>query len=262
MIANQRLFVDRLFDNLQMAQLDDWLKVKTRSIVAAGGKRLLELYSFDLGSLLGAMYPNYAWEFADKDLSLIEHQRLLIEVIFDRLQLKKVDDWLNVSNRAMMLNGGRKLMQFYANDWMKLLTTLYPQHKWDFNALKLKMDRCSVQSSNEFNKSKLSSLKLKFSIEQKKDWYRLPLKVDQINVYRALKLIYPLERWSMWHFKSRTKKMSQRRLFIQLQKHFNTSIVFENYRHAKLVFDVIAMEFDVFIPSHNIAFEYQGGTSL
>ena len=99
----------------------------------------------------------------------------------------------------------------------------------------------------------------KYNIREKNDFYRLTNIVDEINIYKLLKLLFPDEKWQKNIFKIRSKKSKQFLLFIFIQQFYPTMIIIENYRHPFLQSEnERALEFDVYIPALNIGFEYQG----
>ena len=299
LISNQRALMDRLFDELQLESLDDWSKISAMILINAdlpmnlsfttlstppqGDLKLIlkKYYSNNFNNMLTNLYPNHNWNFEQYLQELIEcdahqyfqsikNQRIFMNHIFIKLNFKSLDDWLKISfkpsNQSPKSNQSKlidinNILQLYSNNFMQLLCSVYPLHKWDFKNFKFRPHRVLFKSSIEFNiKDKLISLKQQYLIEQKKDWYRLPTMIDQINVYESLKIAYPLERWSKSKFSNRTKKVRQRLLYCMICNYFSSSLVIESYYHPQLLFinDMTKMELDIFIPSLNIAFEYQG----
>ena len=104
----------------------------------------------------------------------------------------------------------------------------------------------------------------KFSIDKKEIFYRLPISFEKINLFKTLKLIFPNEKWNKKLFFYRSKRTNQRILFSQLQKIYLSHFLIENYHHPKISSNTAEnskktlLEFDIFIPSLNLAFEYQG----
>ena len=267
-IENQNQFIDSLFEKLKLNSLDDWLKISKKKIIKNGGKYLIKFY-FDNNKkkLLTTIYPNFPWNFEEiinnEQLNSIDFQKELMQKIFHYYNFSQLNDWMKISRFQMRsTDEGRKLISYYANDMKKLLSTIYPNFKFQFQQMKFRPSQ-KYKKSPDFNKKQLIYLKSKYSVKEEKDWYRVSSNDDNnyFNLYYALKLIYPNEKWEKNLFFIRTKKSKQRLLFAFLQQIYSSSILLENYRHPKIItdqFNNIPMEFDVFIPNINCAFEYQG----
>ena len=249
LIEKQRLFADHFFYQLKLKKLDDWLKISKQKWKKNGAFSLLVIYHHRLEKLLSAIYPNFPWNFEEliktkKKIQSIDYQRKLMEEIFIKLNLKSVDDWLKISTRKFRRRGGEKLYSFYHYNYYLLLSSIYPNHLWKFS---LKRN----DHSFDFHLLKIKYYKEKFSIMEKKDWYRIG---KDFNLFSSLQLIYQSEIWKKKLFNLRDKRIKQRILFIFTQKIFKKYLQYENYKHPHLN----ALEFDVFIPSLNLAIEYQG----
>jgi hypothetical protein len=124
-----------------------------------------------------------------------------------------------------------------------------------------------------------------FLIRRKEDWYRISVEqlrtlkihttrdrnrrsklfdkvatsfVYNVGLYRALLKTFPSEVWDRNAFRSRSKKSEQREIFLSLVQLLPQSFILENYYHPQLMELGYHYEFDVFIPTLNIAVEYQG----
>ena len=256
-LSNQRKFMDNLFIKLKLKSFDDWLFIKKKTIYKRGGRSLLfTYYNNNMNKLLLNIYPNHLWNF---EIDPIEKQRRLLEKIGRKLGIKELNDWLIVKKSQILINGGKKLLLNYSNDLKKLLITIYPNHQWNFDNIFFRRYG-NYFTSVDFRMEKLKYLQKKYLIQQKKDWYRLQSQTEEINLYQSLKLIYPTEKWNKKLFQTRTKKTNQRLLFILLQQIFSIHFVIENYRHDLIQSFTTSrpLEFDIFIPSLNMGFEYQG----
>ena len=143
----------------------------------------------------------------------------------------------------MKKNGGKKLLKRYDNDMKRILFSIYPNYPWTY----------------QIYSPLISSLIVKYNITQKKDWYRLKYKN---NLFSALKLFYPSEKWKKSNFISRSKKITQRLLFSFTRMIYPSLLIFENYFHPKLIPKQNTVgksyELDIFIPALQLALEYQG----
>ena len=257
--SNQKKFMDNLFVKFQLKTISDWLSITKTKLSTNGGSNLISIYSNQMDQLLPAIYPNYPWESHRFELNNLNNQQHLMEELFIKFKLEKISDWLNISKNQIMKNGGRKLLEIYNLDLLSLLISIYPNYSWQFDKLKYRRN-ISYFSSIQFYKRKIKFLIDKFIIEKKQDWYRLPLRFEDIDLFRILNLIFPNEKWKKSVLSFRSKKTTQRYLYIALREIFHSLITFEDYRHPLIQSNThdIPLEFDVFIPSLNLAFEYQG----
>ena len=257
-IKNQQKYMENLFIKLKLNSFDDWIKIKKTTFIFYKGKYLLEFYSYDKEKLLSNIFPNYPWKFLLNFTKISFHnlnfQRNFMDNLGNKLNLQSLNDWLKIKRISIIKNGGKYLLvNCYLNDIKKLLSTIYYDHNWNFNDLKYKSNG-NYFNNFQFHSDKINNLKKKFNIEKKNDWFRIS---NEINLIKSLKLIYPNEKWKKNHFQNRSKKTNQRLLFIQLQNIFKYYYLLEDYKHPHMNQNN-PLEFDIFIPSFNLAFEYQG----
>ena len=261
-IENQMKFMNKLFNKFKMKTLGDWLFISKTKFEENGGHSLLHFYySNDMKKLLSILYPHYPWQFDILgDIKLTETQISIMNNLFQRLNLKSLNDWLQVSRFQFLSNGGKKILHFYSNDIEKLLSSVYPNINWDFEKNRVKYKpNFEYSKSFEYLSKIIKYWTKKYSIKEKKDWYRLPIKIDEIEVYKSLKFIYSDDRWDKRLFTSKSKKITQRLVQIEIQNIYPSYLLLENYRHPYLLSSFsIPLEFDIFIPALNFAFEYQG----
>ena len=262
-IENQRQFLDHFYHKMQCESLSQLLSISKQKIIKNGGVTFLSLYSFDLNKILLKNYPNYPWKneiFWEKNLFTKEAQQRVMNHLFEKLKLRRIEDWLTVSRFQMLLNGGQKILKFYSNCMANLLQEIYPNFDWKFEEDERGMKfrpHVRYHRTLDFTLKKILFIKRKYSIKKKEDWYRLPYKYDEIELFRSLKLIFPTEKWNKKKFLSRSKKLTQRLLFTFLQSIYPSFEVIENYRNP-LIKRNLSLELDIFIPTLNMALEYQG----
>ena len=258
---NQREFLEKLYKKLGLTELDEFAAVTKQTINRAGGRYLLKhMYKNDICLLLSSVYPHHPWQFDKfKALRSLKLQRLLMEQISQRLKLKDCHDWLQVHKSQIISSGGRRLLELYNYNMKDLLITLYPSEKWG-SFEKLKYRRGFFYSrSLDYHMEKVLYIKNKYLIRRKEDWYRLTMRIEEINLYRSLTKVYPSERWKKDYFISRFKKTAQRKLKIHIERIYPAHNIIENYRPPFLQSDKNNLyELDLFLPSLYLAFEYQG----
>ena len=255
-ILNQRKFMDNLFIILKLNSIDDWINVNKKIIIKNGGRNLLLCYKNDKIKLLNTIYPNILI------YSNINKQRELMDQIFQKLKLKSLNDWLNISRWNFISNGGKILLKIYFDDFEKILKFIYPFHNFNFENINMKFNISKIYSNSIIKtRKKLNYIRKKYFIKEKKDWYRLKVETEYMNIFNMLKKVYPFEEWNVKEFYIRVKKSKQRILFHQIQNLFKSNYLIENYRHPKIISEIginRIYEFDIFLPSLNLAFEYQG----
>ena len=283
-IKNQQNFMEKIYKKYQLKSLDEFLFISNRKIVQNGGNNLLKIYLNNYNKLLTTIFPNFSFDLLN--LSSKEFHLKFLNYLFEKLNLKSIDDWLNVPRNKFILLGAKNLLDFYSNDLIFLLSSLYPSFSLNKNYLNninnnnennninnLKNNRDNREyikmkfrpnnkyyKTIEFNQQKIKYLINKYKICQKKDWYRLPLQIEEINIFRSLSLLFPNEKWDKNLFLHRAKKSNQRQLYIIINQLYKYLLILEDYRPPNLIYqnNWIVMEFDIFIPSLNLAMEYQG----
>ena len=255
-ISFQLNFFNQLFYKLKLNSLDQWIDITKKKIIQNGGYKILSIYSNDLQKLLTTIYPNFPWNF-DQSFLLLDNQRKFFDYLFKKFNLKDKNDWSKISRyRISNFKDGRRLLALYSFNLKNLLTTLYPDHFWDFSKLKYKPTN-QFHSSFEYHLEKLKFLIKKYKIKEKKDWFRLTIKQDDIKLIETLKIVYPNEEWKKENFLNRSKKTNQRLLFITIQSIYSMYLIIENYKNNS-PYGLNYLEFDLYIPALNMAMEYQG----
>ena len=249
-LEDQRKIVEKIFQNLNLKLLNDWLFISSSKFQQSGGRGILAKYK-NMNHMLKTLYPNHNWP------TLIEKQRIKMEKIFKKLQLNELDDYLYLGKKQLIKSGARSILRYYSNNLQQLLLAIYPNHFWNFERLKYRNFGPSMYNSKLQIKRLLSTID-KYSIRQKSDWYRLPTKNSNFRILQLLQRVFPNEIWDKKTFSTRGKKTTQRLLYSMTQKFFPQLNVYEDYRHPVIVSANSYLEFDLFIPSINIAFEYQG----
>ena len=254
-IPSQLIFLENLFNKWEMKTLDDWLKISIASFRKEGGDTILKLYSSSMFKMLKGVYPNYDWSdfpyririFSELSSSL-SLQKNYMSFLFAKLKLKSIDEWRNIKRKMFKEIGGSRLLKIYHYNFQLLLKTIYHDYDWNFIDKKRK---------------KIIYLIKKYQIERKKDWYRIPSSIFRKigGYFPFLSTSFPTEKWAKSQSSSRDKKSKQRSLFISLYSLFkqNNFQIIENYRHDFIISNLnYKMELDFFIPSLNMAIEYQG----
>ena|SRR3990167_2270114 len=141
-----------------------------------------------------------------------------------------------------------------STEWFGFKKARFPRHYWD-----------NIENVKIF----VQFLEKQFKIKTKEDWSRISIEqINQLgagrllrkyeNLYSILKIVYPDISWNKQKFRSRNKRSAQRWLFLQLQQVYPSEELIEDYFHPLTRGSGQNIEFDVFLPSRNVGFEYQG----
>ena len=254
-LKNQKIFMDHLFEKLQLTNLSDWLNISKSQLSQNGAHSLLIHFGNDMKYLLASIYPNFPWYFGDAMFnsnnyfhSLENQGRFMIE-LFAKLGLNSPEKQISISKNKILENGGYSLLSYYSGDINNLFSALFPNHNLH-----------RIRDIKKNLKSIIGFLQKKYLIGKKGDWYRLPHRVNGIDIKRSLQMYYPTEEWNNFAFVSRTKKVKQRIWLVEITKLFPQHLILEDYRkpNFKAKYENPVLELDVFIPALHIAYEYQG----
>ena len=222
LIKNQQSFMDDLFVKLKLNCMNDWHNISRNIISIHGGSLLIYRY------------------YSENNNKLVNDN---INNKNNNVNNKKQNN-INKNNDGNNDNEENKLMR--KNELFPLLTKIYPNYPWEKTISIIDQTKEIVQQFTQ-----------KFSIHQKKDWYRIGRR-KQLIILSHLKLLYQNEDWDDLLRSTRSTKFSQRLLFSAIQNYYQNLILIENYKHPKIILNSFNLEFDVFLPSLNLAFEYQG----
>ena len=173
-----------------------------------------------------------------------ENQMALVESLYDKFNLRSLSDWEEVERVKIIEEGGYNLLvHHYANQLPRLLQTIYPNFPWRL-----------FPSRSARDHRKISQLVAANKIRRKEEWFRLPFSSSLLPLLRRS---FADHQWDEKLFQKKAKKVQQRNLFLSLSSLLPNKLLIENYRHPLLIADR-NLEVDIFIPSLNMAIEYQG----
>jgi hypothetical protein len=251
-------------------------------LIQSGGRGLVRKYK-TLANLLAHHYPELVQQQSDALSGLPigksvshgfwkskENQRLFLESLGKQLNLSSPEQWANVSVDVIYRSGGRQLLRIYPS-FITALREIYPECDWNV------FERVSVPrnfwKSPENIRLFLDKLKTEFSIKQPSDWSRVSSEMlishgggSLVNSYGSIFEILRFSQYEQYpwddlqaELSKRHKRSAQRWLFLQLQKLYPEEELVEDYLHEQITsLAQFAVEFDVFIPRLNMAFEYHG----
>jgi len=152
------------------------------------------------------------------------------------------------------------------------LATAYPEHVWEKAPESKPWPKNTWKDPNHL-RDFFEKCKKELDIQKPEDWHRVSMKqiinlggkaiYSYGNLGDALALAYPKQQWDLNMFSRIGKKSAQRWLALQLKKILpEDTQIFEDFRHPLLTWtdDSISakMQIDLWIPTYNLAIEYQG----
>lgn len=255
-LEDQRSYMEMRYYELKLRSLGEWRLISRNTFIHHDndGKKLLKRYANDMKRLLTTIYPNYDdWNEDDNEVEKRnnkeyykekENQRRCLEEIFKRYELKTMSEWTMVKKADILqCEGAVKLLKQFENSPKRMIQTIYANYPFE-------------DVYRNIKKQKIQRYIQRYDITEKRDWYRISNL--HYNIRFLLKELYPLERWSKETLKNRNKKTKQRLLFIMIKRFYHQHWVMEGYKHPTIMNQTFQLEFDIFIPSYNLAVEYQG----
>ena len=183
-IEKHRTFMEEIFLELSLNSIDDFLHIKRHSLKKrAGSSFLIDPNKNQYKKLLISIFPNYPFDFAEnnsnnnsliqnEDLKFakgMEKQRKLMEKIFIKGKLKSMDDWINISAKKMIRNGGEKLLEYYEGNMKKLLLNIFPNFPWEEEYSNDNINFKSIEKQREF----MDKLFIKFKLNSLDEWLNI-----------------------------------------------------------------------------------------
>lgn len=262
--------MDKIGEQLGVKNVKDWENILfTDFLKIPEAKNFFLRYStfFDL---LKDVYPEHSWDEFNRPVLPYgywknkENQRKFLDSFAKKYSLHSPEDWSKISRVQFSKEGGGPMFRYYPN-FLELLKSNFPEYNWDLN-MKPKIQWKTFTSSEILKK--IADI---YKIDTLEDWYRISkFQLLSIQVYyhlrrygglpSLLKREYPDFNWDFTKFSAKNKKSKQRELFVVVCQLFGSNEeILEDYIHPKIErSNNMKIEFDIFVPKWNLAFEYQG----
>ena len=251
----------------------DWQNVTVSELKFAGGVQFLRQYA-SFYDALRANYPEYSWDVFDSRKNVPRNYwknedncREFLERLVEIYHIKTAEDFAKIQKDEIHKIGGSGLL--HNSTLVKLVKKYYPHWGWKgLNEIKRTPPGFWEQEENVFNFMK--NFETKNAIKHPLDWLRISQKQvtsaggsglvkKYRNIRNILKVMYPDVAWEQLKIGGRDKRSVQRILFTFLQAIFMEEELIEEFIHADLTRTLgHSVEFDIFIPKYNLAFEYHG----
>jgi hypothetical protein len=196
-----------------------------------------------------------------------------LEWFAKKFNIQKLEDWYQISTKDFIKNGGIGILTYYGGSLYLILKKIYPEYDW--KPWLLNNTPRSFWNKKDSIPNYIKWLENQLNIKTLDDWYNISSKdislyfegSGLLKKYGGLKSFllhyYPNHKWNLELLEnnSRLISKSQYRLTQLIQEIFPNQTIEINYKHPLLFNEENnkgKMELDIYLPSLNLAFEYQG----
>jgi len=280
-IENQKKYMSWLENELEYKEPSHWYKVSQSTFVNNYGYGLLMQYQKSPIKIVQKFISGYdfiTWKFKNVPKgywSDKKNRKDYMEELGQNLGFEKPEDWYAVTYNTFLKNYGRTFVRYSTP--LKAVSEKYPYY--DFLPWLFKHVAPDFWNDMKNQKKYLVWLGKKHEYKnpdeatetEMKEWYNITQNAFYNNRGRGLLVhhyggspslavmeIFSNYNWEPEKFIRVSK--NQERIFKIVEKLFSPSQVIKNYPHPDLRFKKsnYNMELDVFVPSLNLAIEYQG----
>jgi hypothetical protein len=146
-LDNQKKYLEWIKIKFNIQKFDDWYKLTAKDIKDNGGAGLLFHYNGSLFQTLKIIYPEYDWKpwlmnnspksFWNKSDSITTY----IQWLEKQLQIKKLDDWYNVSAKEISKYFQASSLLNKYGGLKSFLLHYYPNYNWNLELLEKNSSR-------------------------------------------------------------------------------------------------------------------------
>lgn len=197
-----------------------------------------------------------------------ENRKLFLDWCGKQLGVDSLEKWYSIKRGQVDSIGGASLLvNYYGHSLSNALMDIYKDHTWDAWRFSNSASPCSKDQITTL----VQSFAQEHHISSLEDWYRvstrqvkhhpLALVLPRVGgLPGVLKIAYPDHQWKISLFSVLGKKTIQQRLFKTVQQLFPNVPVEEDVHTTQITSwkTIRHLQFDVYVPLHQIALEYQG----
>ena len=168
--------MDWLRLKLELKEMKDWYKIGYEDLLQNGGSGLISKYNGSPSLLLTSVYPEHKWNLEKFSTVPKRHwDRSFMDWLGLELGFNKMDDWYRITSDDISKKGGSGSLNNSFNGSPSLLvTSIYPEHKWDIHQFSTVPKRYWSNTVNQ--RSIMDWLGIKLGFKKKSDWYKITCK--------------------------------------------------------------------------------------
>jgi hypothetical protein len=276
-LEHQREFFDWIFEKMDAISWEDWYSISNEVVHSFGGEPLLhDYYGGSLINALAKIYPEFqwqAWKFQNVSRGYwnsLESKRQYFDWIAEKMGLKNCEDWYSVDIKELGYPGNKGPMEFQHHP-SNILMQVYPEVEWQpwrFDSIPK-----NYWNQLEHQTKYMEWLGDYLGIDTSSQW--IGISGNQLSIHGAKKILskyqgslsnllrtlYPSCEWNIpkWSLQNNSRSQSQISNFVKKLFRDRSEIEMESGM-TWLTFDGTnsRMIFDIWLPSYNMAIEYQG----
>eukprot|EP00028_Trichosphaerium_sp_Am-I-7-wt_P015677 CAMPEP_0168513156 /NCGR_PEP_ID=MMETSP0405-20121227/3268_1 /TAXON_ID=498012 /ORGANISM="Trichosphaerium sp, Strain Am-I-7 wt" /LENGTH=240 /DNA_ID=CAMNT_0008531881 /DNA_START=45 /DNA_END=764 /DNA_ORIENTATION=- len=142
-LNRQRELFNEIAEKLNVKVLDDWYLIgSVVKVFEHGGGSVMNRYSGCISKALQHMFPKHNWEPFDFTRAPryywndMNNQRNKLDAMAEKMNMKHLDDWYNVTwVKAERAGGSGLLVGEYNGSIWRAVNKVYPKHNWDIGKL-------------------------------------------------------------------------------------------------------------------------------
>ena len=270
---NHRRYLEWLADKLDVHSAEEWQKVSVEDLKRHRGYKLLQRYE-SFYDALRLNFPEYEWDVFASRRNVPrnywkddENARRFLDQFVKTYNIKEASDWTRVGKVDIIRFGGSGLL--YRTGFLKMIRQYYPEMDWQHITEPSRLPAGYWNDTTNVWKF-IKQFEREYRVRRPSDWLRISgkqvrqeggqsLLLKYGGLYNLCRFLYPDHEWNEADFRSRDKRSVQRLLFVHLQDIFPGEEMVEEFIHDGLTRQLgRAVEFDVYLPNHEIALEYHG----
>eukprot|EP01114_Cavostelium_apophysatum_P005030 TRINITY_DN1558_c0_g1_i1.p1 TRINITY_DN1558_c0_g1~~TRINITY_DN1558_c0_g1_i1.p1 ORF type:complete len:545 (+),score=133.12 TRINITY_DN1558_c0_g1_i1:262-1896(+) len=212
---DKREAFDYIASKLGYTKWEDWYEVRKSDIVNHGGSGILDEHGSSISKTLMAVYPEHNWllhRFRHVPAGYwkdVKNQRDCMEYIGEKLGVKVLEDWYQISGGNIRDLGGSGLLAVYNGNYVSAITSIFKEHDWQIEKF---AHIENYWSSKATQRAFFDRIAKKMNLTKWEDWYGVTQQQLQqhggssiLSYYhnspmKAITTIYPEHPWQLWRF--------------------------------------------------------------
>ena len=208
--------MERVAEDLNVEDWEDWYRISTDDLTKRSGKGLLDMYGGSLCKILKSVYPDREWKhwkFEGTPLEVFKDekvQREFMEELAKNCHITNPEDWYQVkAARFREIKGGSTLLKVFNGSPTEAITLILKEFSFDPRGF-ISGPSNPTQVTQQLEA--MEHIRFNLGVKEMKDWYKVTksqvlehrggwvLKIHGNSLYRTLCAIYPHYPWKDWRF--------------------------------------------------------------